>query len=146
MPMEHGRILGGAMNPMVCHTLVQGNRVLIPMPISIGTYTSESLMENDLRSLGAYAEGNDGTEYVVFGRSRTPRPRCWPPNPRCFNLCRPTVSHSIHSRTRWSSHRLPCRATPMRCLPLPESLVMICQTGRRAVLLQRLWPTERIIS
>jgi hypothetical protein len=35
-------------------------------PILIGTYTSESVMENDLGQLGSYAKGNDGTEYVVF--------------------------------------------------------------------------------
>jgi len=37
-----------------------------PVPILIGTYTSESPMENDLGRLGAYAKGYDGTEYVVF--------------------------------------------------------------------------------
>jgi hypothetical protein len=41
------------------------------VPISIGTYTSESLMENDLSRVGAYARGNDGTEYVVFASLST---------------------------------------------------------------------------
>jgi hypothetical protein len=41
------------------------------VPILIGTYTSAPLMENDLGLLGAYAKGNDGTEYVVFASIST---------------------------------------------------------------------------
>ncbi|WP_406817368.1 hypothetical protein [Mycobacterium sp. M23085] len=67
MPMAHGRYMGGAANLMVCHGLMQGNGVRVPVPIPIGTYTSQSVMSQDLVQLGAYAKGNDGTEYVVFG-------------------------------------------------------------------------------
>jgi hypothetical protein len=60
----HGR----SNNPMECFATMQtanGGRVG-PVPILIGTYTSESVMDNDLSRLGAYAKGNDGTEYVAF--------------------------------------------------------------------------------
>ncbi|WP_141659297.1 hypothetical protein [Mycobacterium europaeum] len=67
MPMQRGRIMGQATNPMVCRGLMQGNGVRVPLPISIGTYTSQSVMGHDLDQLGAYANGNDGTQYVVFG-------------------------------------------------------------------------------
>jgi hypothetical protein len=72
LPMAHGRMLGGAPNPMVCQGLMQtSSGTRLPVPISIGTYTSESLMENDLTRVGAYAKGNDGTEYVVFAALST---------------------------------------------------------------------------
>jgi len=64
----HRCFLAGATNPMECFATMQrptGGRVG-PVPILIGTYTSESPMENDLGRLGAYAKGYDGTEYVVF--------------------------------------------------------------------------------
>jgi hypothetical protein len=66
--LPHGRYMGGATNPKECFATMQtqsGGR-MGPVPILIGTYTSESLMENDLGGLGAYAKGNDGTEYLVF--------------------------------------------------------------------------------
>ncbi|OBK45611.1 hypothetical protein [Mycobacterium kubicae] len=39
----------------------------MPVPILIGVYEAESVMEGDVRRLGGYAAGNDGTGYVVFG-------------------------------------------------------------------------------
>jgi hypothetical protein len=45
LPMAHGPMLGGAPNPMVCQGLMQassGTRMRVP--VSIGTYTSESLI------------------------------------------------------------------------------------------------------
>jgi hypothetical protein len=72
VPMAHGRMLGSAPNPMVCPGLMQtGSGTRMRVPISIGTYTSESLMGNDLSRVGAYAKGNDGTEYVVFAALST---------------------------------------------------------------------------
>jgi hypothetical protein len=72
LPMAHGRMLGGAPNPMVCQGLMQtGSGTRMPVPISIGTYTSESLMAIDLSRVGAYAKGNDGTEYVVLAALST---------------------------------------------------------------------------
>jgi hypothetical protein len=74
--LPHGRYMGGATNPMECFATMQranGGR-MGPVPILIGNYTSESLMENDLGRLGAYAKGNDGTEYVVFASIPTSGP------------------------------------------------------------------------
>jgi hypothetical protein len=67
LPMRRGTMLGSsAANPMVCH----GPRrdPIGQIPIYIGTYPSESLMENDLNPnmTGTYAEGNNGSEVVVF--------------------------------------------------------------------------------
>lgn len=67
MPMRHGRIMGGASNLMTCRGLAQGKGVRVPVPISIGTYTSQSVMAHDLDQLGAYAKGDGGAQYVVFG-------------------------------------------------------------------------------
>jgi hypothetical protein len=66
LPMRRGPMLGSATNPMVCYGLAPGSRSEIP--IYIGTYPSESLMENDLNPsmTGSYAEGNNGSEVVVF--------------------------------------------------------------------------------
>lgn len=72
-PLVPGRYMGGATNPIECFATMQaadGGR-MGPVPILIGTYTSESAMANDLGSLGAYAEGQDGNEYIVFAAPKT---------------------------------------------------------------------------
>jgi hypothetical protein len=70
-PLGPGRYLSGAQNLTECFSTMQtaeGGRSG-PVPILIGVYTSDSLMKNDVDkpySVGAHAEGNDGTNYVVF--------------------------------------------------------------------------------
>jgi hypothetical protein len=62
------RYLGGATSPKECVAAVHpenGGRTG-PVPILIGTYKSKPLMESDLGGLGAYANGTNGTQYVVF--------------------------------------------------------------------------------
>jgi hypothetical protein len=67
LPMNRGTMLGNsATTPTVCPGVVPGSPSEIP--IYIGTYPSESSMENDLNPYmtGPYAEGNNGSEVVVF--------------------------------------------------------------------------------
>lgn len=72
LPMAHGRTLSGATNPMECpSTMRTANGGRMAAPIVIGTYASESLMENDLGQVGAYAEGNQSSQYVLFASVRT---------------------------------------------------------------------------
>jgi hypothetical protein len=72
LPMAHGRVMSGATNPMECPSTMQtANGGRMAAPILIGTYTSESVMENDLGQVGAYAEGNQGSQYVLFASVRT---------------------------------------------------------------------------
>jgi hypothetical protein len=70
--MAYGRVMSGATNPMECPSTMQtANGGRMAVPILIGTYTSESVMENDLGQVGAYAEGNQGSQYVLFASVRT---------------------------------------------------------------------------
>jgi hypothetical protein len=72
LPMAHGRVLSGATNPMECpSTMRTTNGGRMAAPIVIGTYASESLMENDLGQVGAYAEGNQSSQHVLFASVRT---------------------------------------------------------------------------
>jgi len=54
--------------PSVMQTANGGRR---EVPILIGTYTTESALQYDLGQVGAYAEGNQGSQYVLFASVRT---------------------------------------------------------------------------
>lgn len=72
LPMSRGATMPGASNPMSCTGAMQkANGGRMPVPISIGNYQSESVMQSDLGGLGGYAVGNDGSQYVVFGAPST---------------------------------------------------------------------------
>ncbi len=67
LPVKRGRMLGNSMTqPVVCRGAAPGAGSEIP--IYIGTYPSEPSLENDLNPYmtGTYAEGNTGSEVVVF--------------------------------------------------------------------------------
>jgi hypothetical protein len=67
LPMNRGRMLGNSTaKPLVCYGVAPGSRSEIP--IYIGTYPSESSMDSDLNPYmtGTYAEGNNGSDVVVF--------------------------------------------------------------------------------